>query len=710
MLKIPDKYQMGFLCAVLIISVLVVFFQVRSFDFLIYDDNVYVTKNPHVFTGLTLDNIIWAFRSSHYFMWHPATSLSHMLDCELFGLNPSWHHLINLLLHIANILLLFAVLKAMTGRLWPSAFVAALFALHPLNVESVAWIAERKNVLSGFFWLLTIAAYIRYVKLPKTSNYLLLIGVFSLALMSKPTTVTLPFVLLLLDYWPLGRFEKLSLRQLVKEKMLFFTLSAILCIITVATQHGGNVLNLNRLLPFSIRLSNALVSCVTYIGKMFYPVRLAAFYPHPAFNLPEWKAIVSFILLLVISASVFYLRRRKPYLVTGWLWFLGTLIPVIGLVQAGEQAMADRYAYIPLVGLFVIVAWGAADLLENWKYHKIILAVSSIAVVLALTAVSRIQTSYWQNSLTLFEHALEVTNGNYLAYNNVGASLLMQNKFEEAIDPLANAIKINPNYPDALKNFGIACGKVGRLQEEFESYSRAIELYEIANEPNPDLPELHKIVGTILNERNKPEEAAVHFRKALTLKPSDAQLHYELGVTLGRQGKFDEAVEQFNEALRIKPDSAQTHSNLGYALLNQDKLDQALVHLTHAVELDPNSEKSQYYLAVALSEKGELTEAVVHYGEAMRISPNWVEPINTLAWLLATHKDTVVYNPQRAVKLARHACELTNNSNAETLDTLAVAYAAADNFTEAVTTAEKALSIAKASDRSQLADEIQKRL
>ncbi len=647
MYKIPEKYRPYFIYLALTVITLAVFFQVRNFEFVNYDDNRYVTENRHVITGLTLGNILWAFASSHFFMWHPVTSLSHMIDCELFGLNPAWHHLTNLLIHIINALLLFEILRRMTNRLWPSAFVAAIFALHPLNVESVAWVAERKNLLSGFFWLLTIAAYIRYAKHPRTLNYVLLIFVFALALMAKPTTVTLPFVLLLLDYWPLDRFEKLPLRQLVKEKIPLFVLSAGLCVITIVTQQSGDVLSLNRQLPFLVRLANALVSYVTYIAKMIYPVHLAVFYPHPENTLPLSKPIIAFVLLVAVSIVLLYFGRRKLYLTVGWLWFLGALVPVIGLVQAGEQAMADRYAYIPLVGLFIIVAWGASDLLGNWKYRKVLLAVLSAVVVLVLSVCTWLQTSCWRNSRILFEHALAVNENNYVAHYCLGEWWFQQGKNGEAVARFHEALRINPNYLLAHTGLGAALAKQGKFDEAIErfryvikydpesdetyynlgvalaaqgKYDDALQQYRKAVELNPDYVTVYNNTGAILFFQGKLDEAVDCYQKALKLEPDYADAHNNLGAALSAQGKLNEAIDQFRKALQLKPDAPNTHCNLGYALSRQGKSDEGIAHISEALRLNPNFAEAYYYLALVLAQKGRIDEAVKDAERALELA------------------------------------------------------------------------------------------
>jgi hypothetical protein len=443
--KPSDKYKVICVYVALALSTLVVYWQVRNYDFVNFDDPHYVHKNPIVQSGITLDSIKWAFTTGHAANWHPLTWLSHMLDCQLFGTNPGWHHLTNLLLHIANTLLLFAVLKRMTGALWRSAFVAALFALHPLNVESVAWVAERKNVLSGFFWMLTVAAYIRYAERPGIGSYLLVVLVFSLALMAKPIVVTLPFVLLLLDYWPFGRFQWGSQRQgeslpqselvkvnyqtsptsrLVGEKVPLFILVAVLSMITFFVQRSGGTVESTATLTLKARSANAVVSYAGYIGKIFWPRRLAVFYPHPRYSLPVWQAVAAGLLLLGITVCVIWLARRRCWLPVGWLWYLGTLVPVIGLVQVGAQAMADRYAYVPAVGLFIIIAWSLPELVKKWRYRKIGLRISAGIVLTFLLLCTRMQVRHWQNSVTLFEHALAVTENNYAIHCNYGRTLM----------------------------------------------------------------------------------------------------------------------------------------------------------------------------------------------------------------------------------------------------------------------------------------------
>jgi hypothetical protein len=453
----------------LALSTIAVFWQVRNFGFIHYDDPYYVYENQYVSGGLNINSIIWAFTTGHACNWHPITWLSLMLDCQLFGLNPGWMHMENVLLHIANTLLLFAVFKKMTGSLWPSVFVAALFALHPMHVESVVWITERKDVLSALFWILTIAAYYRYTKRPCIAGYLLALLVFALGLMAKPMLVTLPFVLLLLDYWPLNRFANknpehktgrrsvsfqllISAGRLTVEKIPFFILSAVSSVITFLVQdRSGAVSDINAL-HYKYRIANTSLSYVRYIGKMFWPSNLAVFYPFDAHRFPLWQIALCILFIIVISVAVLRLKKNYRYLPTGWFWFIGTLIPVIGLVQAGSQSYADRYTYIPYIGLFIMIAWSLPQLLAKLPHRKIVFAISMLTVLTALGISAHKQTMYWNNSSTLFSHALEVTNNNYVIHNCLGQEMYKQGKLKEAIVHIKSSLQIEPGNPGTKNN------------------------------------------------------------------------------------------------------------------------------------------------------------------------------------------------------------------------------------------------------------------
>jgi protein O-mannosyl-transferase len=518
--------------------------------FVNYDDNLYITENPHITGGITTDSVIWALTQPHDYMWHPLTTLSHMLDCQLFGLNAPRHHFVSLLFHITNALLIFWIFTNLTdstsspqaGTIWPSAFIAAVFALHPIQVESVAWAAERKTVLSGLFWFLTISVYIWYAKRPAIGRYILLFAVFGLCIMTKPIVVTLPFALLLLDYWPLERTggrktegrrqnteyvkQKTSLKWLIIEKIPFITLSVVLSVITFLASMKNNVVIQINALPLKDRAANVFLSYIRYIGKLFWPRNLAVFYPFDANSFAFWQVAMCVLLFLVITIFVIRFGRNRKYLPVGWFWFVGTLVPVIGLVQAGLQALADRYAYISYIGLFIMIAWGLPELLSNWPRRKIALGLSMVIALSTLGICTHRQVSFWNNSDSLFSHAIEVTQNNYVAYGHRGVAYTNLGRHQEAIENLSQAIRIAPDYAEAYYNRGVAYSRLGRWQEAMESYKQAIRI-----------------------------------------KPDDALAHGNIGAAYGNLGRRQDAIESFKQAVRIKPDFVLAHYNLGAAYL-----------------------------------------------------------------------------------------------------------------------------------------------
>jgi Flp pilus assembly protein TadD len=559
----------------LAVSTLLVFWQVRNFDFINYDDSAMVYENPNIQTGITLKTIKWAFYNDYWCMWHPLTWFSHMLDWQLFGSNAGGHHLVNLIFHIANTLLLFTVLNKMTGSLWPSAFAAALFALHPMHVESVAWIAERKDVLSTLFWLLTLAAYVSYVRHRGLVRYLLTVLLFASGLLAKPMLVTLPFVLLL-DYWPLNRLlpqtvaasrksahapdKNQTLYRIVIEKVPFFALSVISSVITFLVQRsGGAVAGINSL-ALNHRIANVFLSYAQYIEKMFWPSNLAVFYPFDTGSISFWQAAACALLLLGISLFVVRLGRNQRYLFLGWLWFVGTLIPVIGIVQVGLQTYADRYTYIPYIGLFIMLAWGLPQLLSKWPQRKIVLGVSMVIVLTALGIFANRQVSYWNNNFTLFSHAIEVTQNNYVAYNNLGASYGKLGRWQDEIEACKKAVGINPDYADAHCNLGFAYGNLGRWPEAIDASKQAIKI-------KPDYAEAHCNLGVAYYKLGRYQEAIEEFRQAVKIRPDYADSHYNLGNAYGKLGRHQETIDAFKQAVRIKPDDAEAHCNLGVAYL-----------------------------------------------------------------------------------------------------------------------------------------------
>jgi len=574
-----------FICLLLITATLAVFWQVRHHDFINLDDPVYVTQNPHIQSGLSRESVLWAFTSFHSGFWIPLTWVSFMLDFEIYGLNSGGYHLTNLLFHIANTLLLFLILRRTTGGRWQSGFVAALFALHPLHVESVAWVTERKDVLSTFFWMLTIWAYNHFTTHRGLNWYLLGLIAFAMGLMAKPMLVTLPFVLILLDYWPLGRirlgqFDGDNTRalqsandlggarsqafRLVLEKLPFFALAAACSVVAFFSQQSSGAAPSMDSLPLNIRVANAFISYAFYMVKMIWPLRLSAFYPHLGLNLPGWQAVGAGLLLLLITFFVMRFGRRHPYLPVGWLWYLGTLIPVIGLVQVGMQAMADRFTYIPLIGLFIIIAWGVPDLLIKWRFRNFVLSTAAGIVIAVLMLLTHFQVSLWRNNIILFKQAVAVNANNYLAHINLGGALAEQGNIQEAEKHFSVALKLNPGSAVAHNNLGNILEQQGKLEE-------AVNHFYTALQSKPNLSQTHFNLGNALLRQGKIEEAKIHFTTALQLKPDFAEAHNSLGVALAQQGRLNEAITNFSKALELKPYYPQARKNLETALRQTGK-------------------------------------------------------------------------------------------------------------------------------------------
>lgn len=519
------------------------------------DDDYYVTNNPLVRSGVTAESVKWAFTTTATNNWHPLTWISHMLDCQLYGQNPIGHHLTSVLFHVANVLLLFLVLWKLTGAPWRSAVVAALFAIHPLHVESVAWVSERKDVLSTFFWMLTVLAYIAYVRRGGLARYALVVILYALGLMAKPMLVSLPIVLLILDDWPLNRTANLtnptSWARLVVEKVPLFILAAASCIVTYGI-HGAAP-KLSRLgdVPLALRIDNALVSYAAYLGKMLWPAKLAALYPHPLGSLPLWQVIGSGLLLVLISTVAFLARKRRPYVLMGWLWYVVTLIPVIGLVQTGEQAMADRYTYIPLTGIFVIIVWGVFDLLgDGIEFRRrLALITAGVALFAALIVGTRIQVGYWRDSISLFGHTLDITRNNYVAHLNLGVALDRAGDTEGAKHHIEETLRLQPKHPRALYDYGL-----------------------------------------ILSKSGDPEGAIIFYRRALKVWPRYADAHYNLGLAYDGQGKLDAAAREYEAAIRIAPDYVAAHNNLAIVLYTTGNCKEAWrhVHAAQALGFQPH--------------------------------------------------------------------------------------------------------------------------
>jgi cytochrome c-type biogenesis protein CcmH/NrfG len=533
---------------------LIVYFQVHDFEFVNFDDRETILGNTHIRDGITLAGLAWAFTSAYAANWFPVTWISHMLDFQLFGLDSGWHHLVNVMIHAASVLLLFALLRRMTGRLWESAFVSFVFALHPLHVESVAWVSERKDVLSAFFWFLTTWFYVDYVDRPGLRRYLIALGVFCLGLMSKQMLVTLPFVLLLLDYWPLNRSKTTIMSRLVMEKAPYLTLSAVASLIAYKVQHAaGAVLSVDSI-PIATRAANALISYVAYLGTFFWPVDLAMFYPYPP-SLPVWQIAGSAAILVAISV----LALRRPYLTVGWLWYLGTLVPVIGLVQVGLQARADRYTYIPMIGISIMLAWGMAEIIERRPGMRFSLEVVAAVFCVAWLALSWMQAQYWRNSVTLFEHAIASTNNNFIAHLNLGEVLAEQGRTNDALRHLYAAVEEKPEHADGHDTLGAVLGQLGRTDEAAAQFSQAIRI-------QPNDSEAHCNLGNVLLARGQFADAANEFQTAIRVTQDFTTAHFGLAGALLNLGQTDAAIAQFHETLRLDPNMAAARDGLGKAL------------------------------------------------------------------------------------------------------------------------------------------------
>jgi tetratricopeptide (TPR) repeat protein len=608
-INISPRTQILIVYIILTLITLAVFVQVNNFDFVNFDDPVYVTRNSHIQSGITLDGFRWAFSTTYAEFWHPLTWLSLMFDYHLYSLNAGGYHLTNLILHIMSALLLFWLFNRMTGTIWRSAFVAGLFALHPLHVESVAWIAERKDVLSAFFWMLTLCLYVYYTEKPAIRRYLPVLLCFACALMSKPMVVTLPVVMILLDYWPLGRLQpqkiatnltdvmNVSTNQIRKktkskkealkgkisapndrklseskvemirrrrwqlwEKIPFFAFSAVFSIITLYAQTADKPRSVKYFSLVS-RLANAPVSFVTYLEKTFWPHNLAVFYPFSD-QLPVWQVLGSALLILVISAAIIVTVKRLPYLFVGWLWYAITLLPVIGIIQVGLHAMADRYTYLPLIGIGIILGWGIPSLFPREDMRKKILFPAGIIVLAILTVLTWRQCSYWKNSIELLNHTLRVTKDNDMAHNNIGLALFAEGKIEEAIDHYNKTLRITPDNAGVYDNRGNAYYVLGRYKRAIEDYNEAIRL-------QPDYAMAYSNRGIAYYALGQHQLAIEDYNEAIRLKPDDAAVYNNRGPAYYNLGQYQRAIEDYNEAIRLKPDDVAAYNNRGVAYLLQ---------------------------------------------------------------------------------------------------------------------------------------------
>ncbi|MCX6927392.1 MAG: tetratricopeptide repeat protein [Verrucomicrobia bacterium] len=811
-LKLDRPILIAFLLA---LAVAAVYGPVLGFDFTNYDDTCYVTGNPHVLKGLTWEGVCWAFTHGYSGNWHPLTWISHMLDRELFGWNAGGHHFTSLLLHAANSVLVFWVLRYLTGAAGRSALVAAFFALHPLHVESVAWVAERKDMLSSFFGLLCLWAYGAYAKergrslaaecstqestsnssppephpgtTPSTSGgvgvrpspgaatlassqppgiritlgrsalaspggsrspaagpscsqptqtrqiltaatfhsrvciyYLLALLFFVIGLMSKPMLVTWPCVLLLLDVWPLRRLRlgqkavcempdpasggaphstpcppATSPLQLLVEKIPVFALAAASSVVTFLVQRAwGAVVPLQRA-PVELRLLNVPVSYLRYLGKLFWPTDLAVLYPYER-NWPVALVLVALLVLAGVTLMVLWQRGPRPYLLAGWAWFLGTLVPVIGLVQVGSQSIADRYTYLPSIGFFILVVWGAAELIGASRTRRLIGAGVATALLTACALVAQAQTFCWRNTETLFQHALAVTRGNIIAHNSLGFYYTALGNAEEAKRAFRAALADQPSCQYSWQGLAMA------LVEQ-QQYNEAIAACQEALKIDPLLAPAHSTIGLALTRLGQTNEALMQYSEALRIQPTLAEAHYNLANVLVNLGRINEAREHYEASLRTDPSSSDAHNNLAYMLVREGKLAEAESAYKSALALRPGLWQAHFGLASLLIREGKIEEAIKQYQATLAIRPDFVEALNRLAWLLAVHPDPNVRNGAQAVALAERACRITRYAQPTALRALAVAYAETGRFPEAVSAAQKAQELARAAGQTEFA-------
>jgi tetratricopeptide (TPR) repeat protein len=667
----------------LAVMTIVVYLPVLDAGFITFDDGEYVNHNPRVLMGLSWSNVAWALQTRHFSNWHPVTWLSHMLDAQLYGDRPAGHHLTNVLIHAACAIVLMRVLHAMTGAVWRSAVVAMLFAWHPLHVESVAWVSERKDVLAGLFWLLTTAAYVKYVRAQTPAVrggwYAAVIALFAVGLMSKAMLVTLPAVLLLLDYWPLGRLQPRpvswrAVGRLALEKLPLLLLAVGASAMSVVTQRAGGSLNTLAAIPLGFRMRNAVVSYGWYLLKTVAPTDLAIFYPHPATipggSIDMAHVALSAAALAAISVVAAAGARRRPYLLVGWLWFLGTLVPVIGLVQVGGQARADRYTYIPLIGVFVAIAWCLGDWASRTDARRrIAVGGVSIALVACLALTSR-QASYWHDDVTLFAHALESTRNNYVAYNNLGTALADAGEYAAAEAQYVEAVRIKPDYANGYASLGATRLAAGDLRGAAGALQRALQL-------EPNHPAANNNLGNALAQLGRADEAEAHYRRAVAVNPALVQAQNNLAMSVATRGQFAEAAEHARMALRANPASAQAHHVLG--------------------------------LALAMG-GGDAADGVSHLRRSIALQPAEPEAFNSLAWVLTRRPTLSPGGVGEAVELASRANELTGYRIPKYLDTLASALAATGRRADAAAVAQRGLAAARAAHDDAMAAAMSKRV
>jgi Flp pilus assembly protein TadD len=688
------------ICAVLAGITWLVFGQTVAHQFVTYDDPQYVYENAKVSAGIPLENMLWAFTHTVGGNWHPLTVISHMLDCQLYGLKPAGHHFTNVLLHTIAVILLFLVVRAMTGSLWRSAFVAALFAIHPLHVESVAWISERKDVLSAVFFMLTLGAYLRYVEAPSLTSYIFVLLALAFGLMSKPMLVSLPLVLLLLDYWPLKRLARqapaklghqrtvencANTRRIFLEKTPLLLLSLASCAATLLAQR--HFIDPIGHLSLMDRLCNAAVATVVYLRQLVWPSGLSVFYPHPRQSLSVVQVLVAALFLIAVSTAAFMSRRKHPYFLTGWFWFLVMLVPVSGIVQVGEQAHADRYTYLPQIGLYIMVTWFVADIVSSWRHRRILLGTAMASSMVLLMYPAWKQTSYWRDGRTLWTHALAVNPQNDTALISLCDLDLRENRLEDAIFHASKAAEIRPDSPDAHSRLGVALSASGRNEEASIHFQKALETHQIR-------PRVHYNLGTLLLDSGHLDEAIAEFQKELQIQPEFVEAHNNLGIALTSKGELDEALAHFEKAVELDPHLPKVHHNIAMILLRQGQLDQAIAHLQKELQVSPASAEAHNDLGIAWSQQGRIDQAIGEWQRTVELQPGNLDAYCNLVWVLATFPDGAIRSGPKAVALGERALQLSEEKEPRIYRLLAAAYAENRQFDKAIETAQRGSQLA----------------
>jgi tetratricopeptide (TPR) repeat protein len=718
--RADSRWIMYGICIFLAAITWLVFGQTLWQGFINYDDDVYVYENAQVMGGLTLKNITWVFTHYDCNFYHPLTMLSLMLDHQLYGLHAGGYHLTNLLIHAASVILLFLVLRQMTGALWRSAFVAAVFAVHPLRVESVAWVAERKDVLGAFFFMLALGAYVRYVrKQSSLARYLMVVVIFELDLLCKPTAVTLPFVLLLLDYWPLQRFEisplnfqRSTILRLILEKIPLLALAVAAGVVTYFAE--GNAVISVADISMPLRIGNALISYVVYLCQMVWPTGLSLLYSYPVKSRLLWESLLAFLVLAVISAGALLFWRKRPWFLVGWLWYLGMMVPMIGIIVITPAAHGDRFTYLPQIGLYVLLTWATADLCATWHHRRLVLGGCSTIILVALVFCAHKQTSYWRNNESLWTHTLACTTGNFMAHNNLGIALFQKGNVDEAIAHYQQAIRLKAGDAEAHINLGIALFNQGRTDDAISEYQIAIRLKPddfrahhnlgIALDKKgqttdaisqfmetvrlkPDMAEAHESLGSALLNQGQLDAATSQFLETIRLDPNDAEAHYNLGTTLDKKGHADAAISEFQQAARLNPDNAVTHYNLGNDLLNQGRIADAISQFKAAIRSQPDYAEAHNNLGSAFNQQGQTDEAIGQFQAAIRFKPDYPDAHYNLgvALLNQGQTDAAISQLQETIRLIPDFADAHNN--------LGVALAQQNQIDAAITQFQEAIRL-----------------